>query len=136
MSAPKLKFQSRQVELDGVIYKPVKVTNGASALSALLAITMNHTAEVFHGVLDGITEHYKIDKAEMMEVIKAHPSYKNIETPTIINDLCYFDPAVVAAAAPTVVSPTPAPISTVVSPTKPRPFKIRKAKPMEEEPNT
>ena len=118
------------METDGVIYNPVKVTDGASALSALLAITMNHTAEVFHGVLDGITEHYKIDKAEMMEVIKAHPSYKNIQTPTIINDLCYFDPAVVAAAT-TTVSPAPA-----TAPPKPKAFKIRKAKPMEEEPSS
>jgi hypothetical protein len=131
MSAPKLKFQSRQVELGGVVYNPVKVTDGASALSALLAITMNHTAEVFHSVLDGISEHYKIDKAEMMEVIMAHPSYKNIQTPTIINDLCYFDPAVVAVATAAATS-APAP----TAPAKPKAFKIRKAKPMEEEPSS
>jgi len=135
MSAPKLKFQSRQVETDGVIYNPVKVTDGASALSALLAITMNHTAEVFHGVLDGITEHYNIDKAEMMEVIKAHPSYKNIQTPAIINDLCYFEPAVVAAAT-TADAVTVSPAHAATAHPKPKAFKIRKAKPMEEEPSS
>jgi len=87
---------------------------------------MNHTAEVFHGVLDGITEHYNIDKAEMMEVIKAHPSYKNIQTPTIINDLCYFEPAVVAQAT------APAgPVTVTPAAQKSRKFKIRTK--MEEE---
>lgn len=73
-------------------YRPLAVKDGKTAMHAALSIILNHTAEVFHGVVDAISDHYKISKDEMMDVILSHPAYTSITTNPVINDLGYMQP--------------------------------------------
>ena len=51
------------------------VKDPQTAMKAVLEIVFKHTADVFELVVDAISEHYKIDKAEMMDVILKNPAY-------------------------------------------------------------
>lgn len=105
-------------------YKPIEVKDGKTAMHAVMSIFMNHTAEVFHGVVDAISDHYKISKDEMMDVILSHPAYTQIAVNPILNDLHYLRPE---AKGP--VAPQPKPKrkyvvkAAVASPSEPEPVK-------------
>ena len=63
--------------------EPVK--DSKTAMKAVLGIVFQHTADVFELIVDAVSEHYKIDKAEMMDVILKNPAYINKETNVIID---------------------------------------------------
>ena len=58
--------------LDGLETEP---KDPPTAMKAVLEIVFKHTAEVFELIVDAISEKYKIDKAEMMDVILKNPAY-------------------------------------------------------------
>jgi hypothetical protein len=89
----KFAFKAAPVETTEGSYQPLQVKDGPTAIHALLAITLAHTADVFEGIVDAIHDHYKIDKEEMMRVVVAHPAYTSIQTSKILNDLGYFSAA-------------------------------------------
>lgn len=74
----------------GEAYVPHEVKDGKAALSAVLHMTLAHTADVFHGILDAVSDHYKISKDEMMDVVMNHPAYKGVTLSPVLNDLGYF----------------------------------------------
>jgi len=78
------------------------------ATKAALAIVLNHTAETFHGIVNAISEHYKLDKDEMMRVVVNHPSFKEGVVDPVLNDLGFLGlntPAPEAPDAPQAVKP-------------------------------
>ncbi len=93
------KFQFKKTEeqptvlASGEAYQPHEVKDGKTAMAAALHLTLAHTAEVFHGIVDAISEHYKIPKDEMMDVVMAHPAYTGITVSPVLTDLGYFAPA-------------------------------------------
>jgi hypothetical protein len=105
------KFQFKKAEeqptvlASGETYQPHEVKDGKAALAAVLHLMMAHTADVFHGIVDAISDHYKIPKDEMMEVVMAHPAYTEIIANPVLTDLGYFAQA--PAPAPTTESPKP-----------------------------
>lgn len=90
-------------------YRPIEVKDGKTAMHAVMSIFINHSAEVFHGVVDAISDHYKIPKDEMMDVILSHPAYTDIMVNPILNDLFYLRPEAAAAQAPAAVTAEPKP---------------------------
>jgi len=94
MSAKKFQFKKAEAEgtvlASGEAYAPHDVKDGKTALAAVLHLTLNHTADVFHGIVDAISEHYKIPKDEMMDVVMAHPAYTAITLSPMLADLGYF----------------------------------------------
>lgn len=88
-SKPKFKRETATL-VSGEEFKPASVTDGKTAIHALLAITLKHTADVLHGVLDAVSEHYKIPKDEIMDVVLQHPAYKGIVLDPIISDLGFL----------------------------------------------
>lgn len=90
-SKPKFTFKSETTTLaSGEEFKPAPVTDGKAAMSALLSITLKHTADVLHGVLDAVSEHYKIPKDEIMDVVLQHPAYKEITLDPVLSDLGFL----------------------------------------------
>lgn len=103
MASKKFQFKTPAeptVVASGETYTPHEVKDGKTALAAVLHMTLAHTADVFHGILDAVSDHYKISKDEMMDVVLNHPSYKAITMSPALNDLGYFQPAVDASSAP------------------------------------
>jgi hypothetical protein len=92
-----LTFKSEPVTCVGETepYKPIEVKDGKTAMHAVMSIFMNHSAEVFNGIVDAISDHYKISKDEMMDVILSHPAYTQIAVNPILNDLFYLRPEAV-----------------------------------------
>jgi len=70
-----------------VVEKP---KTAEDATKAVLAIVLNHTAETFHGIVNAISEHYKLDKDEMMSVVVNHPSFKEGVVDPVLNDLGFL----------------------------------------------
>ena len=108
----KFAFKAKPTTLvSGATYEPVEVKDGKAAVHALLAMTLAHTAEVFHGILDAVADQYKIDKEQMMDVVLAHPAYTSIRTSEILNSLGYFDRPATTPPAPEapVAAPAAAP---------------------------
>lgn len=90
---------------------PVKAP--VDATKAVLAIVLNHTAEVFHGVVDAICEHYSLSKEEVMGVVVAHPKFTEVIAHPVLNDMGFLTKEEVSA-----------PLSAPPPPKKP--FKIVK----------
>jgi hypothetical protein len=108
----KFIFKAKKVDASGEPIKQIAPIKGPStAMSAVLNIIANHTAEVFHAVVDAISEKYKIDKDEMMGVIINHPAYTAITTNPVLNDIETLTE-----------EPVPEPVTVPVSPK----FKIKK----------
>ena len=61
------------------------VKDPKTAMKAVLSIVFQHTADVFELIVDAVSEHYKIDKTEMMDVILKNPAYINKETNVILD---------------------------------------------------
>ena len=76
---PKFEIKREQKVPD----EPVK--DPKTAMKAVLGIVFQHTADVFELIVDAVSEHYKIDKAEMMDVILKNPAYINKETNVIVD---------------------------------------------------
>ena len=55
-----------------------------AAMKEVLSLVFQHTAEVFELIVGAVSEHYKIDKAEMMDVILKNPAYINRPTSVIL----------------------------------------------------
>jgi hypothetical protein len=90
------KFQFKKTEeqpavlASGETYQPHEVKDGKAALAVVLHLTLAHTADVFHGIVNAISEHYKIPKDEMMDVVMAHPAYTGVIQNPVLTDLGYF----------------------------------------------
>lgn len=80
-----------------------KPKTAEDATKAVLAIVLNHTAETFHGIVNAISEHYKLDKDEMMSVVINHPSFKEGVVDPVLNDLGFL--GLNASGAPEPVEP-------------------------------
>jgi len=70
-------------------YKKRAIKGPKDAILATLDIVLAHTADVFHAVVDAISEKYGLDKEEMFEAIRTHPSYSSIEMHPSVRDLGY-----------------------------------------------
>ena len=103
-SKPKFAFKRETATLaSGEEFKPAPVADGKTAMHALLSLTLKHTADVLHGVLDAVSEHYKIPKDEIMDVVLQHPAYKEITLDPVLSDLGFLrtaEPVAEAAAPP------------------------------------
>ncbi len=106
-----ITFKSEPVTCVGETepYRPIEVKDGKTAMHAVMSIFMNHSAEVFHGVVDAISDHYKIPKDEMMDVILSHPAYTQIGVNPILNDLYYLRPEAVKPESEEKPEPAPKP---------------------------
>jgi len=85
------KFEIKRtapIENDAAPFVPVK--DAPTAMNAVLTVVMQHTSDVFQNILTAISEHYKIDREEMLNVIVNHPAYKNIEKHDVIRDMGYL----------------------------------------------
>ena len=71
-------------------YVSVPVSNQSDAMIATLQIVLSHTADVFQGVVDAVAEHYKLDKEEMMAVIRKHPKFMGVIQNPVLQDLGYL----------------------------------------------
>ena len=60
------------------------------ATKVVLEIVLSHVADIFEGIVGAVAEHYKIDVKEMMEVVKNHPSVKDVALHPALNDLGYL----------------------------------------------
>lgn len=91
-SAKNIQFQHSDAPMmaSGEIYPRHDVKDGKTALAAVLHMTLAHTADVFHAVLDAVSDHYKISKDEMMDVVLQHPSYTGVVLSPVLTDLGYF----------------------------------------------
>ncbi len=79
-----------------------------TGMKTVLSIVLQHTADIFEGVVDAIAESYHLDKEEMMDIIRKHPKF----TEPILH------PALAALGTPaTAAAPEP---------TKPKKFQFRK----------
>jgi hypothetical protein len=74
----------------GEEFKAAPVADGKTAMHAILSITLKHTADVLHGVLDAVADHYKIPKNEIMDVVLQHPAYKEITLDPVLSDLGFL----------------------------------------------
>ncbi len=106
MAKPTFKKEEATL-VSGEEFKAVPVKDGASAMHAVLAMTLKHTADVFHAVLDAVADHYKISKDEMMDVVLAHPAYKGAVLDPVISDLGFLRQADAPVAAPAADAPKP-----------------------------
>ena len=107
-SAAKPTFKKEETTLvNGEEFKAVPVKDGTSAMHAVLAMTLKHTADVFHAVLDAVADHYKISKDEMMDVVLAHPAYKGVVLDPVISDLGFLRQADAPVSAPPAEAPKP-----------------------------
>ncbi len=93
-SAKNIRIQHVETTMmaSGETYSKHDVKDGRSALAAVLHMTLAHTADVFHAVLDAVSDHYKISKDEMMDVVLKHPAYTEVTLSPTLNDLGYFPP--------------------------------------------
>ena len=105
----KFAFKSAKKTAGGADFEPEEVKDGRGALQAVLNITLNHTAEVLIAMVTAISDHYKIPKEEMMDVVQAHPAYKSIILNPVLNDLGYCHPTEATAAAPAELEGKPEP---------------------------
>jgi hypothetical protein len=88
MATKKFVFKSKPTDAVGNPMKQIAAVKGPNtAMSAVINILTNHVAEVFHAIVDGISEKYAIDKEEMMAVILNHPAYVEITGNPVINDI-------------------------------------------------
>jgi hypothetical protein len=71
-------------------YVQIPVSGATEGTIAALHIVLKHTADVFHGVVDAIAEHYGLNKDEMMDVIAKHPKYTGIVQNPVLEDLGYL----------------------------------------------
>jgi hypothetical protein len=123
-------------------YVQIPVSDATDGTIAALHIVLNHTADVFRGVVDAIAEHYGLDKDEMMSVIQKHPKYTGILQNPVLEDLGYLhkNKAVVKRSYKKKVIPV-VPVEPVVPvvpvepvvpvvppPEEPKKFKINKKK--------
>jgi hypothetical protein len=58
--------------------------DSSAAMKEVLSLVFQHTAEVFELIVGAVSEHYKIDKAEMMDVILKNPAYINKPSSVIV----------------------------------------------------
>lgn len=86
----KFQFVKKEAFMNGEPYVPTPVKDKKDAMNAVLSVVLNHTADVFRGVIDAISEHYKIDKDEMMDIVTSHPAYTSIVLNPVLNDLGYL----------------------------------------------
>ena len=132
----KFVFKAKPAMMNGEPYVATPVNDKKDALKAVLSIVMAHTADVFHGIVDAISDHYKIDKDEMMDVIMSHPAYNSIICSPVLNDLGYLSKPDEPAPAPVPKKSTtkkvgskpqvePVPTSTEPAPAEPAPVKKR-----------
>jgi hypothetical protein len=70
--------------------EPQPVKDPRTALQAVLSMTLAHTAEVFEAFTTAISEHYGIDRDEMMGVIQEHPAWTGIQLHPVLKDLGYL----------------------------------------------
>lgn len=93
-SAKSIQIQHSDAPImaSGEMYQRHEVKDGKTALATVLHMTLAHTADVFHAVLDAVSDHYKISKDEMMDVVLQHPSYTGVVLSPVIVDLGYFAP--------------------------------------------
>lgn len=93
----------------------VPITDAKTATRACLHMILKHTADMFVGIVEIVSETYKIDPDEMMNVITSHPRYKEMTVDPVMLDLGYIlDPA----------AAEPKPAATVAKP-KVRVMKIK-----------
>lgn len=64
-----------------------EITSANEGLKATLDVLFKHTADVFMSIVDVISEKYKIDKQEMLDVIKNHPKYTGMELNPVLKSL-------------------------------------------------
>jgi len=84
-------------------YKKRAIKGPKDAMLATLDIVLAHTADVFHAVVEAISEKYGLDKEEMFEAIRTHPAYCSIEMHPSVRDLDYQ----LAEEAPAAAAPQP-----------------------------
>jgi hypothetical protein len=113
MAAKKFTFKREKVMCDGAPLEPQPVKDTRTALQAVLSMTLAHTAEVFEAFTTAVSEHYGIDRDEMMGVIQEHPAWTGIQLHPVLKDLGYLpaaEPLVsVEPAAPAAEPPAPKP---------------------------
>jgi hypothetical protein len=79
-------------------YVTIPVTNPTEGTIAALHILLNHTADVFHAIVGAVSEHYKLDKDEMMTVILKHPKYTGVSVNPVLQDMGYLYKEIAPAA--------------------------------------
>ncbi len=90
----------------GETFEPVQVKNGKTAMTACLHMILKHTADVFEGIMEIVSEKYGIDKDEMMDVVMDHPRFKDMSSNPVVEDLGYIiDTRQEPAAAPPIEEP-------------------------------
>ena len=82
------RTEPMRVEEEVFPFTPVK--DGPTAMHAVLAILLEHTSDVFHAVVEAISDHYKIDKEEMMDAVLNHPVYKKQKDNFVFIDMGYL----------------------------------------------
>lgn len=86
----------------GDAYVPIPIKDGKAAMTACLHMILKHTADVFEGIVDIVSEKYGIDKEEMMTVVMDHPRFKDMSANPIVEDLGYIMDTREATAVPAV----------------------------------
>ena len=104
------RTEPMRVEEEVFPFTPVK--DGPTAMNAVLSILLQHTSEVFHAVVEAVSDHYKIDKEEMMDAVLKHPAYKKQKDNHVFIDMGYL-PNNISAEEP------------VKEPVKPKKFKVK-----------
>jgi len=82
------RTEPMRVEEEVFPFTPVK--DGPTAMHAVLSILLQHTSDVFHAVVEAVSDHYKIDKEEMMNAVLNHPVYKNQRENPVFIDMGYL----------------------------------------------
>ena len=93
MAARKIKMAASKEAVQmatGEEYVATPVKDGRSAMTACLHIILKHTADVFEGIVDIVSEKYGIEKDEMMAVVMDHPRFKDMSANPIVQDLGYI----------------------------------------------
>lgn len=106
------RTEPMRVEEEVFPFTPVK--DGPTAMHAVLSILLQHTSDVFHAVVEAVSDHYKIDKEEMMDAVLSHPAYKKQKDNVVFIDMGYL---------PKKDELTEPPIE---EPVKPKKFKVKR----------
>jgi hypothetical protein len=137
MSAKRLKVVAAAEKVNmatGEPYVAEPVRDGKTAMRACLHMVLKHTADMFISIVDIVAEKYEIDKDEIVEVIRQHPRFKEMDVDPVMLDLGYIlDPAASsgAAAVPSgAAAPEAAATASELEPKKEaKPARIFKIKP-------
>jgi hypothetical protein len=90
-STKSFAFKKKAKLANGTSVPALKPVEGPKeAMKAVMAITLNHTAEVLMAVVEAIADTYTLDKEEMMAAIVEHPAYKAVTLDPVLNDMGFL----------------------------------------------